>query len=180
MMQKLDDFLRQTAMFMDSTGFMAAHPSPALTLRIPPEQAAKKKTAGVSMNDTVDDEGLMALLGDPLDRTHITFLVKSERNPFGNIISVGRAATNDVCVDHTSISKVHAVLTCVGDRWKISDRKAKNGLYVNRVSVDPGATVPVEDGALIGFGTEIEGTFHTPRGLFAFIELLRMRARTKR
>lgn len=179
MMNTLDDFLRQTARFSDSASFAAANPSPALTLRIPPEQGPAK-AKGVAMNDTVDDEGLMALLGDPLDRTHITFLVKSERNPFGNIISVGRASTNDVCVDHTSISKVHAVLTCVGDTWKISDRKAKNGLYVNRVAVDAGATVPLEDGALIGFGTEVEGTFHTPRGLFAFVELVRMRARTKR
>lgn len=175
----MHEFLEQVARITDPNAFALAYPQPALSLRIPGEKAAKKKKE-VSLNDTLDDEGITALLGDPLDRTHLAFLVKSERNPFGNIISVGRATTNDVCIDHSSISKVHAVITCVGTSWKISDRKAKNGLYVNRVQVDPGATVPLEDGALVGLGTQVEGTFHTPRGLWSFLELIRMRDRTRR
>jgi hypothetical protein len=175
----LDDFLRQTLRLTDAGAFALAYPHPALTLRIPPEGAAKPRKE-VSLHDTLDDEGLTALLGDPLDRTHVAFLVKSERNPFGNIISVGRAASNDVCIDHSSISKVHAVFTCVGAGWKVSDRRAKNGLYVNRTPVDPGASAALEDGALIAFGTQVEGTFHTPRGLFAFLEVVRLRARTGR
>lgn len=179
-MTPIGEFLQRTAALTDAAGFALAYPHPALTLRVPaPGQVAAKKKA-VSLNDTLDDEGLAALLGDPLDRTHVAFLVKSERNPFGNIISVGRAATNDVCIDHSSISKVHAVFTCVGASWKVSDRNARNGLYVNRVQVDPGATVPLEDGALIAFGTQVEGTFHTARGLFNFLELVRMRERTRR
>lgn len=179
-MMLIGELLQRTAMLTDPAGFALGYPHPALTLRIPGAAPAGPKKKEVSLNDTLDDEGLMALLGDPLDRTHVAFLVKSERNPFGNIISVGRAATNDVCIEHSSISKVHAVFTCVGTSWKISDRKAKNGLYVNRVQVDPGATVPLEDGALIAFGTQIEGTFHTAKGLFNFLELVRMRDRTRR
>ncbi|MBX3468085.1 MAG: FHA domain-containing protein [Planctomycetes bacterium] len=178
-MIRLDEFLRQTAPLTDAAGFALAYPHPALTLRVPtgaPAAPAKQ----VSLNDTLDDEGVMALLGDPLDRTHVAFLLKSQRNPFGNIISVGRAASNDVCIDHSSVSKVHAVFTCVGASWKVSDRKAKNGLYVNRVQLDPGASAPLEDGALIALGTQVEGTFHTPRGLWAFLELVRMRERTRR
>lgn len=175
----IGELLQRTSSLTEPAGFALAYPHPALTLRVPSGAPAAPKKE-VSLNDTLDDEGLMALLGDPLDRTHVAFLVKSERNPFANIISVGRAATNDVCIDHSSISKVHAVFTCVGTSWKVSDRKAKNGLYVNRVQVDAGATVPLEDGALIAFGTQVEGTFHTARGLFNFLELVRMRDRTRR
>jgi hypothetical protein len=178
-MIRLDEFLQQAAGHTDAGTFALAFPHPALTLRIPTAAQAKPKKQ-VSLNDTLDDEGLAALLGDPLDRTHVVFLTKSERNPFANIISVGRASTNDVCIDHSSISKVHAVFTCVGTSWKVSDRKAKNGLYVNRLHVDPGASAALEDGALIAFGTQVEGTFHTPRGLFSFLELVRMRERTRR
>lgn len=179
-MIRLDEFLQQASAHPDAAAFAQAFPHPALTLRIPDPTAtpaAPKKQ--VSLNDTLDDEGLAALLGDPLDRTHVVFLLKSERNPFGNIISVGRASTNDVCIEHSSMSKVHAVFTCVGTSWKVSDRKAKNGLYVNRVQVEPGATAALEDGALIAFGTQVEGTFHMPRGLFSFLEVVRMRERTK-
>ena len=179
-MISMQEFLRQAARISDAGAFAIAYPQPAISLRIPGEAPAKKPRKEVSLNDTLDDDGMMALLADPLDRTHLAFLVKSERNPFGNIISVGRANTNDVCIDHSSISKVHAVITCVGTKWKISDRKTKNGLYVNRVQVDAGATVPLEDGALVGFGTQVEGTFHSPRGLYAFLELIRMRDRTRR
>lgn len=179
-MIRIDEFLVRTLPLTDPAGFALAYPHPALTLRVPGAGPAPAPRKAVSLHDTLDDEGLAALLGDPLDRTHVAFLVKSERNPFGNIISVGRAATNDVCVDHTSISKVHAVFTCVGSSWKVSDRKAKNGLYVNRVQLDAGATAPMEDGALIAFGTQVEGTFHTARGLFNFLELVRMRERTRR
>jgi hypothetical protein len=179
-MIRLDEFLKQATAHNDAGSFAQAFPQPALTLRIPTAAPAPKPKKQVSLNDTLDDEGLAALLGDPLDRTHVVFLTKSERNPFGNIISVGRASTNDVCIDHSSISKVHAVFTFVGTSWKVSDRKAKNGLYVNRLQVEPGATAPLEDGALIAFGTQVEGTFHTPRGLFSFLELVRMRDRTKR
>ncbi|MCO5167797.1 MAG: FHA domain-containing protein [Planctomycetes bacterium] len=179
-MIRLDEFLRQTAPLTDAAGFALAYPHTALTLRVPTGGAAPAPAKQVSLNDTLDDEGVAALLGDPLDRTHVAFLVKSERNPFGNIISVGRAATNDVCIEHSSISKVHAVFTCVGASWKVSDRKAKNGLYVNRVQLDPGASAALEDGALIALGTQVEGTFHTPKGLWGFLELVRMRERTRR
>jgi pSer/pThr/pTyr-binding forkhead associated (FHA) protein len=179
-MTSMQEFLHRTARLTDGSAFALAYPQHAISLRVPAETPTKKRRKEVSLNDTLDDEGITALLGDPLDRTHLAFLVKSERNPFGNIISVGRADTNDVCIDHSSISKVHAVLTCIGTNWKISDRKTKNGLYVNRVHVDAGATVALEDGALIGFGTQVEGTFHSPRGLFAFLELIRMRDRTRR
>lgn len=179
-MIRLDEFLKQAAAYSDAGSFAQAFPQPALTLRIPTAAQASKAKKQVSLNDTLDDEGLAALLGDPLDRTHVVFLTKSERNPFGNIISAGRASTNDVCIEHSSISKVHAVFTCVGTSWKVSDRKAKNGLYVNRLQVDSGAVAALEDGALIAFGTQVEGTFHMPRGLFSFLELVRMRERTKR
>lgn len=179
-MISLAEFLQRTAALADASAFALAYPHPALTLRIPAGAAGGAPKKGVSLNDTLDDEGLAALLGDPLDRTHVAFLVKSERNPFGNIISLGRAATNDVCIEHSSISKVHAVFTCVGASWKVSDRRAKNGLYVNRLQVEAGASVPLDDGALIAFGTQVEGTFHTPRGLFNFLEVVRMRQRTRR
>lgn len=181
-MLTLDELLVASARLPSVDAFVRAYPHPALSLRIPSENEAEQQARlgkTVRLNDTVDDEGLAGLLGDPMDRSHVAFLEKSSRNPFGNIISVGRAATNDLVIPHASISKVHAVFTNVGAAWKITERKARNGLYVNRVLLDPGATATVEDGALVGLGTQVEGTFHLPRGLWQFLQLSRGRVRKR-
>lgn len=178
-MLTLTDLLATSSRFPDVEAFVRAYPHPALTLRIPSETEPQALGKTVRLNDTVDDEGLAGLLGDPMDRSHVAFLEKSSRNPFGNIISVGRAATNDLVIPHGSISKVHAVFTNVGTLWKITERKAKNGLYVNRVLLDEGASATVEDGALVGLGTVVEGTFHLPRGLWQFLQLSRTRFRKR-
>lgn len=178
-MKTIQEMFEALRSYPDPDAFARAFPFPALSLRIPSDDAKAApmaKTTTVRLNDTVDDEkGLAALLGDPMDRTHVAFLQKSERNPFGSIISVGRASTNDVVIPHPSVSKVHAVFGNVGNTWKITDRKAKNGLYLNRVPVEPGATMTVDDGALVGIGSVVEGTFHTPRGLFQFLQLAKAR-----
>ena len=179
-MLTLTELLASSSRLPDVEAFVRAYPHPALSLRIPSESEAEARLEKtVRLNDTMDDEGLAGLLGDPMDRTHVAFLEKSSRNPFGNIISVGRTATNDLVIPHASVSKVHAVFTNVGTAWKITERKAKNGLYVNRVLLENGATAVVEDGALVGLGTVVEGTFHLPRGLWQFLQLSRFRARKR-
>ena len=171
-MTPLDELLAATAHLRDAAAFERQHAEPALSLRVPAGDAPAAG-APVKLNDTLDDDGFKRLFASPLDRTHVAFLRKSERNPFGNIVSLGRAATNDVCVPHPSVSKVHAVFMRVGQGWKVADRGAKNGLFVQRVPVETGATAAVEDGALLGFGTVVEATFHLPAGLFQYLELVR-------
>lgn len=177
-MKTIQEMFEALRSYPDADAFARAFPYPALSLRIPPDDAkapSHAKTTTVRLNDTLDDDGVAALLGDPMERTHVAFLQKSERNPFGSIISLGRASTNDVVLPHPSVSKVHVVFGNVGNAWKITDRKAKNGLYVNRVPVEPGATVAVEDGALLGIGSIVEGTFHSPKGLYQFLQLAKAR-----
>lgn len=151
--------------------FTRAHSAPALTLRFPdPEARAPDLSA------TADEDGMAALLGDPKQRSHLAFLVKSERNPFGTLISVGRSPQNDICLTHPSISKIHATFARVGDTWKVSDRTATHGLFVDRLELPPGESAELEDGTLLSFGTDVEATFHTPAGLFDYLRWLRARS----
>ena len=46
-------------------------------------------------------------------------------------ITIGRAATNDVVINHVSVSRVHAIVTKEADGYYISDNKSLNGTYVN-------------------------------------------------
>lgn len=160
----LATFLSSLQTGLSLEAFAERYPQPALLLWISEE--ALDQSEVLRAGDTVAEEGVRALLGGDRPRDRICFLEKSERNPFANIISLGRADTNDICVPSQQVSKVHAVFMQLGGSWKVGDRGARNGLLVDHRVVPPGGSVPLEDGAVIGFGAEVEATFHTPAGLF--------------
>jgi pSer/pThr/pTyr-binding forkhead associated (FHA) protein len=178
MLTPLESFLDEAASHADGASFASVYPHPALTIRLPNPDVTDSQVQAMNLSETCDDEGLDGLLGDPLLRTHVCFLTKSARNPFQNIISLGRVETNDVCVPHPSVSKVHATFMRVGDDWKVSER-SRNGLWVDRVPVAQGHTPNVKNGTLLSFGTQVEGTFHTPEGLYAYLALIRARKATR-
>ena len=125
-----------------------------------------------ALSSTLEDEGFGHLLAAEAGCNAVAWLDKSERNIFGNIISLGRAPSNDVQLPFETISKVHAVFTRVGDSWRLSDRDARNGLYLNGRRVEPGSTVDLRDGDRLRFGSQIEGTFYTPEALYDFLARL--------
>ncbi|MDI3522522.1 MAG: hypothetical protein PWR31_879 [Bacillota bacterium] len=50
---------------------------------------------------------------------------------WGDIIYVGRSATNHVVLHDPGISRVHLELVRTADRWRIKDRGSLNGTWVN-------------------------------------------------
>jgi pSer/pThr/pTyr-binding forkhead associated (FHA) protein len=71
-----------------------------------------------------------------LDETYVAPLVKSERNPYGDFIFVGRASTCDVILRDPSVSKTHAVFehdpaAAPHAGWSIRDNDSHNGTWVN-------------------------------------------------
>ena len=97
----------------------------------------------------------------------VVFVAKSERNPFGNLLTVGRASTNDLCIPIATVSKVHGAFTNVGAQWRLTDQRSKNGTFVDVLRLAPGATTNLEDGVLVSFGAEARAIFYTPRALYA-------------
>lgn len=159
----LDEF-STTADTSTLEAFLRSYPWPALTVRFADPHAPPP-----DLSATADEESMTALLGDPRQRSHVAFLVKSERNPFGSIISVGRSPQNDICLPQRSVSKVHATFSKVGDTWRVTDRTATHGLFVDRIELPPGESAELDDGTLISFGTDVEATFHQPAGLWDYV-----------
>jgi hypothetical protein len=80
-------------------------------------------------------------------------LVKSQSNPYGAMIIVGRARNCDVVLRHTSISKVHADFRVIGPgEAELTDRGSRNGVWVNGVAVAASKSVTVRSGDRIAFG----------------------------
>ncbi len=96
-------------------------------------------------------------------------LVKSKRNPYAGMITVGRAPNNDVCIPIGSVSKLHAYFQNEGTRWVLRDSHSSFGTFVNDVKVDPEKVVVVENGTQISFGPDTDCLFKTPNGLYGYL-----------
>ena len=71
---------------------------------------------------------------------------------FPDTILIGRSATNDICVVHSSISKLHARIRLHGGELLISDASSSNGTIVNGAKLETGEEIHLETGDLVRFG----------------------------
>ena len=129
--------------------FAAKYPSPfllqlAISESVSDEGAAEKQfmtlKVGRSSHTRAD------LLDLPLYP-----VVKGENNAFGMMITVGRAANNDIVVEASSISKFHAYLENLGGGWKLRDANSSNGTYVGPVQVTADTSVDLPDNSEIKY-----------------------------
>jgi len=67
----------------------------------------------------------------------------------GSTIHIGRAASNDITLPHSSISRSHALLESKRDVWVVTDQHSANGVLVNGVRVEH---AELKSGDVIGLG----------------------------
>lgn len=103
----------------------------------------------------------------------VFFIEKSNRNPFGSMITVGRATNNDVVLPLRTVSKMHSYFMPSGSTWKITDQHSANGTFVDGLKLPDGRGMTLTDGAKIGFGNEAQCRFYSPRGVWKLIEAYR-------
>lgn len=73
-------------------------------------------------------------------------------NAFGLMITLGRAANNDVVLPHGAVSKFHAYLRRLDGSWLLSDAGSLNGTAVNGVPLPGGHSVALSPGDRIVLG----------------------------
>lgn len=160
---------------LDEKSFVERHPHPGLVI---------KKKGRPPGDDQFDSEldwrtrtkkglygnkpGAASSKKDPLAKVTYEPLVKSTRNPFAGMITVGRTPNNDVCLNFSSVSKLHAYFQNEGAKWVVRDSMSSFGTFVNGEKVLPEQSVPVQDGTAISFGPDTECQFLSPKGLYAY------------
>ncbi len=72
--------------------------------------------------------------------------------PGGEPLSIGRATTNQICIEHPSVSRLHAVLT-LGDEITVVDEGSTNGTSVAGRALAPHTPVKVNLGEAIAVGS---------------------------
>ncbi len=88
-----------------------------------------------------------------IGRTQIYAVIARPETPFAHLVSVGRAANNDIVLSYEGVSKLHAVFTRHGERdWQVSDSDSQAGTTIDGTPIRPGEKQPVADGAVVAFG----------------------------
>jgi len=67
----------------------------------------------------------------------------------GDAVTIGRAPSNDIVIDHSTVSAQHARLTKSPSGYRIKDLESTNGTQIYGVSI---GDAPLKDGAEIRFG----------------------------
>jgi len=165
MIIRISDFMPELESLSEEA-YLKRFPVPALLLAIP--YLAKSEDSRISLADTVGGTGSRRL--NPGEESkqaanYIAWLFKKHEDG-GSIVTLGRAANNDVFILAPTVSKVHATFMAFTRRWLISDRGALNGLWLNGRRLEKNETKDVEDGDLLRFGEVVEARFLLPQSLY--------------
>lgn len=73
--------------------------------------------------------------------------------PGGKRLNVGRASDNELSLNDTSVSKIHATLVLNSERTLlVADTGSTNGTYINGRRIAYGEARHIEEGDVVGFG----------------------------
>jgi len=144
--------------------FRNIYPHPILILIGGPETESDDwsdpKTA--ENNDNGDDINEKRSFGK-----HVSFVEKTDRNPFGSWVTVGRAGNNDIIIRSSKISKLHAAFI-IGREYKIIDKGSANGTMINGTKIESGKEVQINSGDRIRFW-RYEFQFFMPEEFFQLL-----------
>jgi pSer/pThr/pTyr-binding forkhead associated (FHA) protein len=83
----------------------------------------------------------------------------AERELDAPVIRIGRGAENEMVVDESAISRVHARLEFEAGSWRIVDLGSTNGTSVELVALRPWQPHPLSHGAVIDLAGAVDVTF---------------------
>jgi hypothetical protein len=166
-MEPLDDFIQEVRSSERDT-FAKAHPHPFLVVVVP-ENADEGWRVFRTTHFTREQ------VHNPMSSRASSYralrVVKTNRNPWSDRISVGRAANNDLVVRDASVSKLHAHLRAEGATMTLSDAGSRNGTAVNGKALKEGEARPLEPGDEINLGS-INLVYQDPGGMYDFLKSL--------
>jgi|GEM_PF-5700345 len=107
------------------------------------------RTSTQNTSQSSDEQSLDCYL-DPNAR--VIPLIKSDRNMFSHMITLGRAPNNDVTIGDATLSKVHGWFLLPGkggtSNWCFVDNNSTNGTKINKHKIQP------QRPAYLNFGDE--------------------------
>jgi hypothetical protein len=102
-------------------------------------------------------------------------VVKSERNRFPHMITMGRADNNDIVLEPLSVSKFHAyfALDAKKNEYSITDAESKFGTFVADKKLHPSSPHPLASGDVVQIGKEARLTFYRSEEFYEYVKILK-------
>jgi hypothetical protein len=165
------DFLSELA-HLDREAFLARVTAPCLLFNGAEERSLPElfKTL-VSGGAAGTDTPCVALRPGKMVRAlSQQWIVPVEKQPGGNLfgmmITIGRAANNDVVIPDRRVSKFHAYFRQEGEAWVLTDAGSTNGTTVEGTSVGVGDRAGVRSGAVLELSSSLRFSFLSPEDLY--------------
>lgn len=113
------------------------------------KRAAKLESPKRSPFEKVADVNLIARITMRDQVQEVPLALK----PGGRRLSVGRVSDNELALNDTSVSKIHAALTMNQQgTLLVADTGSTNGTFINGRRISYGEARQIEDGDVVGFG----------------------------
>jgi hypothetical protein len=149
--------------------FLEAFPHPVLVVAVGLRAAPQKATTKMITKTQVRPEKRAAAFLSP--KARVLEVNRSGRQPFP-IISIGRAASNDIVIDAQGVSKVHASLAKDTEgEWMITDSGSTNGTWIGGEKIKPHSSKKLANGEELILGNEVTAIFLLPEGLYGWARL---------
>lgn len=155
--------------------FVSTHKNPFLLLPIPTESESFDgaetgwipRTPPMAFNTITDQKNPITQLLKDYGDAAVIEIVKSDRNTFAQMITVGRAPNNDIVIPIATLSKIHGYFSKKPDgTWQYTDAGSTNGSWLSGERLPSRGSVPVDDGCELYFGPEVHALFKLPPGLY--------------
>ncbi len=164
----LDALRAQATVSPSAAEFERSRPHPVLVMMegSQPASATGKKSPSASAFLIATLEGKGASSSTHRYHGRATFVAKRPGNPFPNMVSIGRATSNDIVIALETISKLHGYFLHENDAWYYTDYQSTNGTVINDKRVAKGEKRLVQDGDRMELGLDIGAVFLLPRSLY--------------
>ena len=153
--------------------FLKQYPDPFLIRQNEPGAPFDKNSTTTAFNTmALNPEKIRARARAILATPIFPFKKRSGSNAFGLMITVGRAANNDIVLVDQQVSKFHASFSKnVQGQWTITDASS-NGTWVDGTRLEPRVARPLTAGASIDLARAALLLFTPPERMFDEIETI--------
>ena len=174
--QTLENFSLEHAEISEKE-FIARYPHPFLVVNLDggmPMLYGRLACATTSLEEEEDGKprGYSAPI-DPKKRILVAPVIKSGRNKFPNMITVGRTNQNDIILPVRSISKFHAYFKTSSDSGElmIVDAESRFGTVLHGEEIVAEKPRALENGNTLVFGKVARSTFLTSEFFYGYMHL---------
>jgi hypothetical protein len=144
----------------------SAAPAALVRYRAPTSDAAASGVATLSLDQEIEETLPHGRVTIDDVTCEVFPLAKKPGAAFQDRITIGRTSNNDIVINDTSISRLHAYVRRASTGWLVADAGSKNGSKLLGVALEARREQPLPSRARLELG-DVDLTFYLAADLYA-------------